>query len=277
MRRLREREFLGRVGHRLTRVVVGIPGHKKGGPLCGRPPDSRRLLGLSCYFMKYTRCGWDAAVVNISIALSIVTIVTHPKTIRHTNRHTSKSFALRRSQVNVTYVTDGWVGVPTINDERLARHFADLTVPHAHHRAIPPCLGWFVDGLVVHPSLTNVLIFPEGVHADPYQYAYSRSDSGPSRRSSSSSRLSEAITASRRHGPTRLRNRRTGTVRPARRHARKPLESLSPWAPDKFNSASRDGWEVVTAQFIPSGDAVGRIGIFALLRRALAGPNTQVD
>jgi hypothetical protein len=38
-------------------------------------------------------------------------------------------------------------------------------------------------------------------------------------------------------------------------------------APDKFNSASREGWEVVTAQFIPSGDAVGRIGIFALLRR----------
>jgi hypothetical protein len=48
-------------------------------------------------------------------------------------------------------------------------------------------------------------------------------------------------------------------------------------APDKLNSASRDGWEVVTAQFIPSGDAVGRIGVFALLKRALAGPNTQVD
>jgi hypothetical protein len=47
-------------------------------------------------------------------------------------------------------------------------------------------------------------------------------------------------------------------------------------APDKFNSASRDGWEVVTAQFIPSGDAVGRIGIFALLKRGLASPNMQV-
>jgi hypothetical protein len=42
-------------------------------------------------------------------------------------------------------------------------------------------------------------------------------------------------------------------------------------APDKLNSASRNGWEVVTAQFIPSGDAVGRIGIFALLKRALPG------
>jgi len=45
-------------------------------------------------------------------------------------------------------------------------------------------------------------------------------------------------------------------------------------APDKFNSASRDGWEVVTAQFIPSGDAVGRIGIFALLSRGLPSPKT---